>query len=289
MSNQNMIALKSARIVILFLIAFLSSRSVFALEIKYSNVSPFGGGPIAGEYLILKGEITPGDYDHLLNVIWNNPSRFFRESGGGISQPIIVLASPGGDIQEAIKIARLVKGVYADVWVGEVTGACASACFFIFASGAYRLATPGTVGIHRPYVHPRRLASLSPSQAEALQNDLFGQARSYLQELQIPTSIIDTMFQRASSEVYWLSYAELWKQIGVRPPWYEQFMIGRCDLDKSVEQRYWSTGDKSLFNTDAEKCATWLIVPEAIGFLVNEFIKTGKNPTEAWDQFKPRK
>ena len=283
--------LKNTMIIILFLIAFLLSRSVFALEIKYSNVNPFDGGHIADEVLTLKGEITPGDYDYLLNVIWNNPLRFFREREGGISSPIIVLASPGGDIQEAVKIARLVKGVYAHAWVGKATGACASACFFIFASGADRMATPGTLGIHRPYVHPRQLASLSPSQAEALQNDLFRQARSYLQELQIPTSIIDTMFQRASSEVYWLSYAELWKQIGCRSPWYEQFLMGRCGLDKSVEERYWATGDKSLLNhtRDVEECADWLTVPSAISFLVNEFIKAGKNPTEAWDQFKPRK
>jgi hypothetical protein len=99
------------------------------------------------------------------------------------------------------------------------------------------------------------------------------------------------MFQRASSEVYWLSSAEL-EQIGHYPPWYEQFLIGRCGLDTSVAQRYWnSAGDQSLLNRliEAERCGERLSIGEAIGFLVNEFIKAGKNPTEVWDQFKPRK
>lgn len=284
MPNRNMIVLKNAMIGILFLITFFLSRSVFALEIKYSDVNPYSGEHMDGQYLLLRGEITPGDYDHLLSVIWNDPGRF-------LGNRLIVLASPGGDIQEAMKIARLVKSVYAKARVGPVTGGCASSCFFIFASAAYHGASARTIGIHRPYVHPRRLASLSPSQAEALQNDLFRQARSYLQELQISTNIIDTMFQRASSEVYWLSSAEL-EQIGRYPPWYEQFLIGRCGLDTSVAQRYWNSGgDQSLLNRliEAERCGEQLTMGEAITFLVNEFIKAGKNPTEAWDQFKPRK
>jgi len=274
-----MIALKNAVLLILFLIAFLLSRSVFALEIKYSRVNPLMGGEMAhGEYLILKGEITPGDYDYLLKIIWNDPARFLLNR-------IIVLASPGGDIQEAMKIARFVKGVYATAYVGPDTGVCASACFFIFASAAYRLADARTVGIHRPYVDPRRLASLSPSQAEALQNDLFRQARSYLQELQIPTSIIDTMFQRASSEVYWLSDAE--QQIGRYAPWYEQFLIGRCGLNKSIEQRYFS-GDESLLNHYGEvlRCGERLTETEAVTFLMNEFVKAGKSPEAVVLQFR---
>jgi hypothetical protein len=57
MSNRNMIALNNAMIVILFLITFLLSRSVFALEIKYSNVNPFDGGHFGAMdgYILLGG------------------------------------------------------------------------------------------------------------------------------------------------------------------------------------------------------------------------------------------
>jgi hypothetical protein len=275
-SNQNMTTLKNSMTVILILLAFLLSRSAFALEIKYSHVDPFDGGHMENESLLLTGEIMPGDYDSLLRVISNDLKRFLSCNRS------FVLASLGGDIQEAMKIARFVKGFYAKTIVGAATGRCASACFFIFASGAHRIAGAGTVGIHRPYVHPRRLASLSPSQAEALQKDLFRQARLYLQELQIPTNIIDTMFQRASSEVYWLSDVDLDEKVGICPPWFEQYLIGRCGLDGSTQQmkqKYLSTADRQSLANHLKKvvaCGDRLTEDEAIDFLAHELVEFEK-------------
>jgi len=280
MSNRNMIALKNAMIVILFLIAFLSSRSVFASEITHSFINPFSGEQSQGCCLMLRGEIRSGDYNYLLDVLLKEPYPF-------LTNRTLVLSTPGGDVEEAMKIARLVKGVYGHVEVGEAAGKCASAGFLIFASAAIRIASPGTVGIHRLYVDPRRLTSLSPSQAVALQNDVFRRARSYLQELQIPTSLIDTMFQRASSEVYWLSRAELENQIGHYAPWYEEFLIAKCGLDKAVTKEYFNTANPSLLNRlmEFERCGDKLTSKEAEGFLVSEFQKAGKY-NRGVDQFR---
>jgi len=280
MSNRNMIALKNAMIVILFLITFLLSRSVFALEIKYSNVDPISGEQWQMSFLTLRGEIRSGDYNYLLDVLLKEPYPF-------LTNRVLVLSTPGGDVEEAMKIARLVKGVYGHVEVGEAAGKCASAGFLIFASAAIRIAESRTVGIHRLYVDPRRLSSLSPSQAVALQNDVFRRARSYLQELQIPTSLIDTMFQRASSEVYWLSRAELENQIGHYAPWYEEFLIAKCGLDKAVTKEYFNTANPSLLNRlmEFERCGDKLTSKEAEGFLVSEFQKAGKY-NRGVDQFR---
>jgi len=272
MSNRNMIALKNAVLLILFLIAFLSSRSVFALEIMYSSINPYDGSQSSGvSSLMLRGEIRPGDYNYLLDVI-------NKDFGSFLLNRNLVLSTPGGDVEEAIKIARLVKGVYGRVLVGPATGKCVSAGFFIFASAAIRDSVSGTVGIHRPYVDPRRLTSLSPSQAEVLQNDVFRRARSYLQELQIPTSLVDTMFQRASSEVYWLSTAELDDQIGHFAPWYEEFLIAKCGLDKAVMKAYFKGGNQSLLNRlmESERCGEMETLKEAARFLMGEFEKRRK-------------
>ena len=271
MSNQNVTALKNAMIVILSLIAFLSSRSVFALEITYSSINPFSGEQMSGSTLTLRGEIRSGDYNYLLDVLYKDHVTF-------LINRVLVLSTPGGDIEEAMKIGRLVKAVYGKVVVGPATGKCTSAGFLIFASGAIRDALPGTVGIHRPYVDPRRLTSLSPSQAVALQNDVFRRARSYLQELQIPTNLVDTMFQRASSEVYWLSRAELEDQIGHLAPWYEEFLIARCGLDKAAVKAYFTSGgSQSLLNrlNKFESCGDGLTFREALDFLLSEFRKRG--------------
>jgi hypothetical protein len=220
---------------------------------------------------MLRGEIRPGDYNYLLDVLRKDPVTF-------LINRVLVLSTPGGDVEEAIKIGRLVKAVYGHVEVGPATGKCTSAGFLIFASGATHDAEPGTVGIHRPYVDPRRLTSLSPSQAVALQNDAFRRARSYLQELQIPTSLVDTMFQRASSEVYWLSLAELKDQIGHYAPWYEEFLIAKCGLDKAVTKEYFNTANPSnpsLLNRlmESERCGNLETFKEASGFLFSEFRK----------------
>lgn len=280
MSNQNMMSLKNAMIVILFLIAFLSLRSVFASEITYSFINPISGEKSSGSFLMLRGEIRSGDYNYLLDVLLKQPYPF-------LTNRTLVLSTPGGDVEEAMKIARFVKGVYGHVVVGRATGTCASSGFLIFASGAIRDALPRTVGIHRPYVDPRRLTSLSPNQAVALQNDAFRRARSYLQELQIPTNLIDTMFQRASSEVYWLSRAELEDQIGFHAPWYEEFLIAQCGLDKAVTKEYFKGDNPSLLDRVLrfDRCGDKLTSKEAEGFLVGEFQKSGKY-NRGVDQFK---
>src|SRR5882762_7562447 len=126
-------------------LSFILAHPVAALEIAYSSTNPFDGSTMNGEGLLLNGEIMPGDYEHLLEVIRNDPGRFWNSTG-------FILSSPGGDIQEAVRIASLVKGTYSLVTVGR-TAPCASSCFFIYAAAAQRWAGPGMLGIHRPYIH----------------------------------------------------------------------------------------------------------------------------------------
>ena len=218
-----------------------------------------------GETLLLKGEIVPGDYESLLDAIRRDVDRFWRAKS-------ITLASLGGDIQEALRIARLVKGTYSYVVVGDANGPCVSACFFIFSAATERSATDPNLGIHRPYIHQRRLVSMGVREAEALQNDALRQARSYLENLNVPASLIDKMFQRASTEVYWLSRDEIQEQLGRRPPWFEQFLIARCGFNKALECKYYSTNDKIILDhmNAVVRCGHQLTTSEAKSFLISE-------------------
>jgi hypothetical protein len=246
------------------------SPSANALEITYSSTNPFDGSVSTNEGLLLKGEIVPGDYEYLLEVLRNDPARFLNSTG-------FVLASPGGDIQEALKVAGLVKGTYSAVFVGPATGPCVSACFFIFAAAAERDAVPPYLGIHRPYVHPRRLVSVSVREAEALQKDVLRQARTYLENLDVPTNLIDKMFQQASTEVYWLSQDEINEQLGRHSPWYEQLLIARCGHNRSFERKAFSTNDHTMIDQVAKvaNCGHLLSLSEARAFLKSEL----KNPS----------
>jgi membrane-bound ClpP family serine protease len=84
-----MIALKNAVLLILFLIAFLSSQSVFALEITYSSINPFSGEQLLASALMLRGEIRSGDYNYLLDVLKKDDITF-------LINRILVLSTPGG-------------------------------------------------------------------------------------------------------------------------------------------------------------------------------------------------
>lgn len=252
-------------IIILYLYVSMFTSSARALEIKYSNVNPFDGSLSKSEALLLQGEIVPGDYEYLLKVIKNDQERFWNSAG-------FILASPGGDVQEALRIGHLVKETFSSVFVGKATGPCVSACFFIYVAAARREAFTHTLGIHRPYIHPRRLISMSARDAETLQKNVLRQARKYLEDKDVPTNLIDRMFQLASTEVHWLSRNEVEEQLGRRPPWYEQFLIAKCGLDKSIERKYFLTNDKAILTilVAVDLCGYRLSIPEAKAFVKSE-------------------
>jgi len=236
-----------------------------ALEIGYSNVNPFTGRVDATEGLLLRGEIVPGDYAQLIQLVKRDSLRFWQAKG-------VILASQGGDIQEALRIARFVKGTYTMVWVGEALGPCVSACFFIYSAAVRRDAGASTLGIHRPYLHPSRLKSMSAPEVEATQKKVFQEARRYLESQDVPTNLIDKMFQYASTDVYWLTRVEIEEQLGRSPPWYEQFLIARCGFDKAIERKYWATQDKEALKhlSSAHSCGDRLAAPDALAFLKSE-------------------
>ena len=252
---------KSVAFIISAILAACSIQSK-ALEISYIKQEPFEGTSSPNEGLLLKGEIVPGDYDRLIDIVKKSPERFYASTG-------LILASPGGDISEALKIADFVKKTYSPVWVGEWAGPCISACFLIYSSASKREAGTGTIGVHRPYVNPTRLTTLSILESEASQKRLMRAARAYLVEHDVPTNIIDKMFQSSSLEVYWLSRNELDIQLGRRPPWYEQYLIAHCGYNKEKEARYFETNDEALgkWLTNVDTCGNKLSSGQSRKFL----------------------
>ena len=258
----------------LILFSYFIINHAVALDITYTNLNPYTTKfKNNTEALYLKGEIQPGDYRKLVEIIYNDVFKFITAT-----RRSIILASEGGDVNEALKIARLVKGVRASVSVGPVTGKCISACFLIYAAAVERDASAGTIGIHRPYLHPQQLSELSPNQAEQLQSSALSQSRKYLLELQIPTNIIDIMFQRASTEIHWLTRHELVEEIGIWQTWYEQYLIARCGLDKELEKKAYREADKDLFLYLGKigACGKKLTAKESSAFIWKEFAKLKK-------------
>jgi hypothetical protein len=202
----------------------------YGMNFSLTRQNPYTHDQLTSPVLLMRGEIREGDYDRLLN--------FARRSGYVLPLSDVILSSPGGDIKEALKIGRLVKKLYMTANVGTETGYCASACFIIFASAVERDTSPGMVGIHRPYLSRETLRSLSPHAAEEAETAALRDAEQYLRDLRVPRNLVDIMFERASTEIYWLSDEEFVHQLGRRPAWYEEFLIARCRFDKAAEERY---------------------------------------------------
>jgi hypothetical protein len=212
------------------LVALLLSMSTPGADLFYMDHDPVTDkyvGPIGP--LVMSGEISPGDYDRLLSRIIDDPGRF-------LTQNKIILASDGGDVAEAMRIATLVKSLFAAVIVGPLTGRCVSACFFIFAAAAQReVDGERLVGINRPYIADSETESAPRADAQTLESKALRQVRVFLEDNAVPNYLVDEMFRHDSNDAYWLS-ANDERTLGFRSPAFDRYLAVNCAWSDSIEQ-----------------------------------------------------
>jgi hypothetical protein len=222
------------RIAISTVALLLVSLPSLGAEIFYLDHDPVTGefvGPIGP--LVLSGEIIPGDSDRLLSRILDDENRFLMQNK-------IMLASDGGDVAEALKIAKLVKSLFTQVVVGPLTGRCVSACFFIYAAAGRREADgERLIGINRPYIADAQLAPVSPSDAALVENGALLPVRAFLQENAVPVYLVDEMFRHASDDAYWLS-AEDVKNLGYSSRSFNQLLLAKCAWDDTFDREVYA-------------------------------------------------
>lgn len=192
-------------------------------------------GNVGCEYQI-KGTIVLGDYERL--------RRLLMQKSYGINY--VMLDSPGGDIDEALRIAGLVRDAYLNtgVWAdygpnplhdssGFRRGTCASACFLIWLAGSYRndSESPNTnmsaFFLHRPYFSADRYRSANAKELADATQMLTARTRDYLTKHSVPQRIIDEMMKRSSIEAYQLTQSDAWELSG-DADWYQEWEIARC-------------------------------------------------------------
>ena len=189
--------MRLALVVTIFLLGGAFARSA---ELYYLDRDAFNNayvGPVGP--LVISGEITPGDYDRLLAKIAEDDKRF-------LAQNKLILASNEGDAAEAMKIARLVKALYTQVVVGPLTGRCAGACFLIYAAAVER-GTDGEnlLGLARPGLAESEWIGRPTTEAALLEDSMQEPVRAFLVENDVPADLVEQVFQRPSTDVYWLS------------------------------------------------------------------------------------
>lgn len=152
--------------------------------------------PDFGEVMLLNGTIKQGDAD-----------RFAAHLDATGAPDFIALNSPGGVVEEALAVGRLVREREVDTVV--LAGLfCISACPYILAGGVERTVShDGAVGLHQHYYDAN---SLLPAFL-AVRDVQYGQGRTmeYLIEMGIEPGVMLHSLQTPPRRIYVLNKEEL--------------------------------------------------------------------------------
>jgi hypothetical protein len=201
--------------------------------------------------LLLEGKIIRGDYEKVRNFLATK-SNFDKISGG------VFLASPGGEVAEAMKIGHLIRALQLSTSApsGPPTGVpkvgesvitptnlvdprmdyqCVSACFFVFVSGIYRNVNwAGRLGIHRPSPSENDLKKLSGDEVTNLNSRLRRAIESYLREMNVLVKYLDVMFSVSPYGMRWITQDELDSDLQGFIPRLKDVVDAKCNSAASV-------------------------------------------------------
>jgi len=185
---------------------------------------------------IIRGEIVEGDYDKFVT--------FYSQSHPHLSY--MDLQSPGGDVNEAIKIGRLFRKYFITAFApfhdGSVVSAvlnsfckgegcvCASSCALIYFGAPKRV---GDVGLHRPVVASSRFKDLPPGEAEQAYKPALALMTQYLEEMEVPKALIEAMLATSSSNIHWVTGMEY-----LRSPSFAEWEDANCGSQDIATNEY---------------------------------------------------
>lgn len=154
------------RKIALIIALWLQASVAFAAEVTIDQYDPttdevpsYSNDIFGRPYISVVGEIVPGDFDRV---------QLAATTLSNMGAPSVVrFDSPGGSIEEALKIADLVRDLWGTTWilgrsagVGDPDGSfvmCDSACALIFVAGIERRYTMSNLrhfNADDPYISP---------------------------------------------------------------------------------------------------------------------------------------
>jgi hypothetical protein len=210
--------------------------------------------------LILEGRIEAGDYASVRNFI-GDPANFNKMNGQ------IVLASPGGNVFEALQIGYLIRRLRLSTDVPsrppptvrssgseiirplDLTNSrnylCTSACFLLYIAGIYReFVWAGRVGLHSPQMEHKPIGASANdiAVATAQMRDKLGE---FFERMHVPKKYLDLMYSVPTSEVRWITQTELNTDIKGYVPEIRMILDDKCKLSRETEE-----------STETQKCVS---------------------------------
>ena len=155
---------------------------------------------------VIRGEIVSGDDQKFYQVFSAASAHCGNWPRSAISE-LVDLDSKGGDVGIALAIGRKIREKELSVEVRDGSN-CLSACVFILAAGNFKMPT-GVIGIHSPF-----FTSLSASEdsksVRKKRDSLIQSIKKYLDEIDIPQSLLDNMLSIPPDQMKVLSLDELY-------------------------------------------------------------------------------
>ena len=167
--------------------------------------------------VVLEGKIEFGDFDKF--------KKFVLEDDKVVE---IYLASPGGNLNEALKIGMLTRVLQLstvvpskaltnqarelavaqhDLRQSKANYMCGSACFFVFVAGINRKSDglgPAILGIHRPSLSDKAKKTLEYDQVAAAADQMRSAVVKYLTIMDAPVRYAAEMFAVPSGRIRWI-------------------------------------------------------------------------------------
>lgn len=158
--------------------------SIYSLACNAASVELVKGAVTDDDRIVISGEILSADVQK------------FKAVAAKSENAVVYLDSPGGDLEAAVKIGRLINALGYFTAVNETP--CASACSLIWLAGQAKFLTENAkVGFHLPTYHGHSNAG----------NDarLYVLVGAYLALLGYSESVIARVTSTPSDQIEWLS------------------------------------------------------------------------------------
>jgi hypothetical protein len=197
-----------------------------AAEVRLAQ-SP-SGVPLGG--VTFEGRIEPGDFAEFASLVLTT-----RGTG------VVWLASPGGNLAEALRIGRLIRQLALEVRapVGRArplvrlrdadNNTCASACFFLYVAGVNRQGS--VIGIHKPALPADEYFALGLDGAAAAHQQIDEAVAAYLDLMGVPSKYALLMRTASSVEMVWLSPDDLARDFSGIVPGYDERLRNGCQTE----------------------------------------------------------
>jgi hypothetical protein len=150
---------------------------------------------VSGGRLLANGTITPGTADSFAAEVEKR----------GAYVKTVVLHSPGGSVQDALRMGRLIreKGFATEVESGRY---CASSCPLVFAGGVERRAADkSAIGVHQVFAAP----GTTPANGMDSAQRISAQCQKYLRDMGVDLGVWVHAMETPRDELFYFKSDEL--------------------------------------------------------------------------------